>query len=404
MIASAMTHIRIPSRRPEDWRRLLADPVRHWRQGYSAYELANAWQAADGLPPPVSAALGPAPFGALEVLLAFPEHKVSVPGRGGDSATDLFVLGRSAAGELVTIAVEGKVSESFDKPVSEWLTDPRGNRENRQRRLDGLAALLELRAADLADAPYQLLHRAVVPLLEARRFSAEHAVLLVHSFSAEREHLDEYQTFAGLFDLSGQPGVVESVGPRHGVELYLCWVADEPRAQLHAGEPERVLLEALDWLRDTYREHRFFKERDVEALLQRRMTELFEERRSNWRVYENHRVRGKQLDLAVVDRHNPSDVVLGIELKFEPDPARAGADIRGDTAKLPVCSAEEIEGDIQQITRCVAEGIINVGYAMLLDEGGHWRTRRKAPRGECQLWGKDSDKRMAPALYRIRVG
>lgn len=67
-------------------------------------------------------------------------------------------------------------------------------------------------------------------------------------------HLDEYQTFAGLFDLSGEPGVVQR--PRHGVELHLCWVADEPRAQLHAGEPEPVLMQALDWLRDTYREHR----------------------------------------------------------------------------------------------------------------------------------------------------
>jgi hypothetical protein len=54
-------------------------------------------------------------------------------------------------------------------------------------------------------------------------------------------------------------------------------------------------------LRDTYGEHRFFKERDVEAALQRRMNELFEERRSDWRVYENHKVPGKQLDLAVVD-------------------------------------------------------------------------------------------------------
>lgn len=234
--------------------------------------------------------------------------------------TDLFVLGRCAAGELTTIAVEGKVSESFDKPIREWIADPRGNRENRQRRLNGLAGLLELHEADLADAPYQLLHRAAVPLLEASRFNAAHAVLLVHSFSPERAHLDDYQTFAGLFDLSGEPGVVQSVAPRHGVELHLCWVADEPRAQLHAGEPESVLLEALDWLRDTYREHRFFEERDVEALLQRRMTDLFEERRSDWRVYENHRVRGEQLDLAIVDRHNPSDVALAIELKYEPDP------------------------------------------------------------------------------------
>src|ERR1019366_1203962 len=104
----------------------------------------------------------------------------------------------------------------------------------------------------------------------------------------------------------------------------------ERRPQAHGGDPESVLLEALDWLRDTYREHRFFKERDVEATLQRRMTELFEERRSDWRVFENHRIPGKRLDLAVVDRNRPAEVAVGVELKYEPDHARAGEDMRGD--------------------------------------------------------------------------
>jgi hypothetical protein len=49
-----------------------------------------------------------------------------------------------------------------------------------------------------------------------------------------------------------------------------------PRVQPHRGDPESVLHAALDWLRDTYREHRFFKERDLEAALQQ-LTEFFEE-------------------------------------------------------------------------------------------------------------------------------
>ena len=398
-----MTRIRIPSRRAEDWRGLLADPVKHWRMGYSAYELAHAWQAAEEFPPAVAAVLATAPFGALELLFAFPEHKVRVPGRGGVSATDLFALGRSAAGDLVTVAVEGKVDESFDKPVRDWLADPKGNRENRLDRLEGLAELLDLDVADLHGIPYQLLHRAAVPFLEAKRINAAHAVLLVHSFSSERAHLDEYQAFARLFAVSGQPGVIESAGSRDGVQRHVCWVSDQVRSQAHRGDPESVLLEALDWLRQTYRAHRFFKERDVEAALQQRMTELFEERRSDWRVYENHRVPGKQLDLAVVDRRRPREVVLGIELKYEPDHARAGEDMRGDTAKLPVCLAGEIKKDVEQVERCATEGLIEVGYALLLDEAGYWRTRRTPPGGDCHLWGKDTDKRMAPALYVSRA-
>jgi hypothetical protein len=43
---------------PDDWRALLADPVKHWRTGYSARTLAYCWEAADGFHPEVAAALG----------------------------------------------------------------------------------------------------------------------------------------------------------------------------------------------------------------------------------------------------------------------------------------------------------------------------------------------------------
>ena len=397
-----MTRIRIPTRRPEDWRALLADPATQWRVGRSAYELAHAWQAADTFPPKVAQALATGSFAPIEMLFGFPEHKVKIEGRGGGSASDLFVVARRARdGGLVTIAVEGKVGESFDRPVSDWLAVEKN--ENRKKRLDGLAELLGLEVEKLSQIPYQLLHRAVAPILEARRLNAQDAVLLVHSFSTAQAHIDEYRTFVQLLGAPGEVGVVEPVGVRHGVQLHVCWVADEPVAQAHDGDPESVLLQALDWLRDTYRDHRFFKERDVEAALQQRMNELFEERRSDWRVYENHRVPGKQLDLAVVDRRHPGVVALGVELKYEPDHSRAGGDMRGDTAKFPVCLAEEIARDVESIRRCAAEGLIDVGYALLLDEGGYWRTRQTPPQGDCQLWGSDTDRRRGPAMFVTRV-
>jgi hypothetical protein len=397
-----VTRIRIPTRMPEDWRILLADPVRHWRAGYSAYELAHAWQAAAEFPPAIAAALSTA-FGVVELLFAFPEHKVGVPGRGGDSATDLFAVGRTAVGELVTIAVEGKVGESFDKPVSEWLRDHSGDHDNRRTRLTGLAQILGLDLVDLDDVPYQLLHRAAVAFLEAKRLNAAHAVLLVHSFSPERAHFEDYRAFARLLGAEGAANLVEGVGSRDSVDRYVCWVADSRVAQPHEGEPEQILLDSLEWLRVTYREHRFFKERDVEAALQRRMTDIFEERRSDWRVFENHRVPGKRLDLAIVDRRRPADVALGVEVKYEPDHARAGHDMRGDTDKFPVCLAEEIAKDAREIERCVANGVMAIGYALLIDEAGYWRSRRTPPPGHCQLWGADTKSRMAPAVFVTRA-
>lgn len=312
-----------------------------------------------------------------------------------------MIARRVPDGGLITIAVEGKVGESFDLPVSEWLVNAKD--ENRTKRLDWLARLLGLEADRLGEIPYQLLHRAAAPIIEAKRLNAEDAVLLVHSFSKEKAHLGGYQEFVRLLGAAGETDIVESVGARHGVQLHVCWVADEPVPEAHDGDPETVLLQALDWLRDTYREHRFFKERDVEAVLQRRMNELFEERRADWRVYENHKVPGKQLDLAVVDRHHPGAVVLGVELKYEPDHGRAGADMRGDTAKFPVCFAEEIGRDVASVRRCVAERLVDVGYALLLDEGGYWRTRQTRPQGDCRLWGSDSERRRAPAMFVTRI-
>ena len=64
--------------------------------------------------------------------------------------------------------------------------------------------------------------------------------------------------------------------------------------------------------------------------------------------------------------------------------------MRGDTAKFPVCFAEGIARDVASVRRCVAEGLIDVGYALLLDEGGYWRTRQIPPQGECRLWGSDT--------------
>lgn len=36
----------IPTTGPDDWKALLADPEKHWRQGYSAMSAALSWEAA----------------------------------------------------------------------------------------------------------------------------------------------------------------------------------------------------------------------------------------------------------------------------------------------------------------------------------------------------------------------
>jgi len=397
-----MAKVYVPCRRPESWRPLLTSPQIHWRIGRSAYELAHSWQGATGFPASIVRVMDESPFNELhdlELLLALPERAVALPGGLAASRIDVFALARGSDG-LVAVGVEGKEREPFDVKVQKWLA---ADGPGRAKRLEYLARVLQLTADDLAEIEYQLVHRTVATILEARRFSAQRAVVLIHSFSGDRlTSFDAFHRFARLLETDVQPGRIARVGLRDELELYLVWVPDTPRPQNHAGAPEGVLLEALGWLRDAYREHRFFKERDVEATLQQRMSELFEERRSDWRVYESFRIPGKLLDLAVVDRRDLTTVRLAVELKYEPARARGERDLLA--RKFPVVAWSEVIKDVEDLRRAVADRVTDIGYALLLDEGGYWRDRRREPSfGAWDHWGVVGKDGLDPAVLMTRL-
>ena len=220
--------IYVPAQAPEDWKRFLAEPEKHWKPGYSAYALAHAWQdAPGGFPERVREVLiRPAgPFPGIEPLLALPEHKVSLPPRGArPSQNDLWVLAR-AGDELVSIAVEGKVNESFGPTVEEWGPE---TSEGKKERFAFLKNKLGLMAVP-ATVRYQFLHRAVSAVLEAVRFKAGHAVMLVHSFSAENRGFEDYENFLSLFGVPGRLDAVATTPLPGGMPLHLGWVRDKLR-------------------------------------------------------------------------------------------------------------------------------------------------------------------------------
>ncbi|NQU08520.1 MAG: hypothetical protein HQ583_08160, partial [Candidatus Abyssubacteria bacterium] len=99
-----MGHIYIPTKNADDWQSLLADPDKHWRTGYSAKALAHCWEDADGFPPEITGLFsesGTPVFENLEFLLAFPEHKVPLPGGRRPSQNDIFVLAKAGDGQLI---------------------------------------------------------------------------------------------------------------------------------------------------------------------------------------------------------------------------------------------------------------------------------------------------------------
>jgi hypothetical protein len=222
-----MPAIYVPSSGPHDWQWLLAKPGLHWKHGRSAMALADAWEAAANWPVEVGAALDAAGFRGLEPLLALPEHQVPLPGGSTASQTDLFVLARRPQGSLVSLAVEGKVDEPFgEQTVAEWRSDgSAGKQERLAHLLDLLALPDDGRTGGLV---YQLLHRAASALIEAERFRADDAVMLVHSFSPSRAHFDDFAAFAAA--LGGEPrgdGIVPAQTPGD-IQLHVGWATGTP--------------------------------------------------------------------------------------------------------------------------------------------------------------------------------
>jgi hypothetical protein len=211
---------------PNDWQALLADPVKHWRSGYSARTLAHCWEAANGFPAEVSIALAQTSdllLGDLVPLLAVPEFKVPLPGGSRASQTDIFVLARSSAGP-VCIMVEGKVNESFGPTLDEWRADASPGKE---KRLRFLLRTLRCGVAPGGEIRYQLFHRAVSAIITAEQYRAAAAVLLIHSFSERRTGFEDYKAFVRLFGVDAHGGVVQRLPAASNIPLFAVWVTGD---------------------------------------------------------------------------------------------------------------------------------------------------------------------------------
>lgn len=216
-----MSYIYIPAKNAEDWAQLLADPVKQWRTGYSARTLAYSWQSADGFPDEIKAAFSANELlSDVQLLIAIPEHRVPLVGGSRPSQNDIWVLARASTG-LVSIAVEGKVSEPFGPTLSEWLSE---GSQGRTARLAFLRRELNLNEALAGTIRYQLIHRAGSAVIEAKRFGAPHAVMLVHSFSPSREWFQDFEVFAQLLRAEVKINQVVYAGKRAGVHLHIGWI------------------------------------------------------------------------------------------------------------------------------------------------------------------------------------
>lgn len=218
-----MPKIFVPTTGPDDWRRLLASPEKHWRDGYSAKSAAERWEGAAGaLPQEIARQFEKAGLGPAELLLAVPEWKTPLPGGIRESQTDIFALIR-AAGGVYACAIEAKVEESFDKTVDEWRSDAPS--PGKLERLDFLCRTLGLDASRCGSLRYQLFHRTAAALIEAERFGCAGAAMIVQSFSPHRSWLSDFTAFTQALGAEATADAPALLTRADGRPLLLAWAS-----------------------------------------------------------------------------------------------------------------------------------------------------------------------------------
>lgn len=222
----------VPTLGPTDWRRLLAKPEKHWKRGRSALELAVCWETAretkSGIPDDVASVFNSqADLSAPNLLAAFPELVVSLPGGGFGSHNDLWAL-VAVSGGIASLAVEAKAGEPLGELVEDWLRVEKA--DNRHSRLAGLQALLGIPNVDLTPIRYQILHRTASALIQAQRFRTSFAVLLVHSFSWERDEASwhDFQRFCRVMGAEPEQGRLVRAPVATALPLYVGWATSPP--------------------------------------------------------------------------------------------------------------------------------------------------------------------------------
>ena len=229
------SRLAVPLLRPEDVIPHLGKPS-HWKQGRSAKSLADKWFFDGAFPPAIQALLNQSPcLAAAEMLDGWLERETDLrDGRSTPSQTDLLAL-IGIGDELAVLGIEAKVDESFGPLVSEWLKEATTGKRDR---LASLCDLFRLPPAAIGHLRYQLLHRTAATVLEAKRFRARKAVLIVQSFCPKATGLSDATAFCKAIGLSGLERD-RLIGPAHiaGVDLWVGWAADTvpaPRENMSA--------------------------------------------------------------------------------------------------------------------------------------------------------------------------
>ena len=188
----------------------------HWKEGRSAKSLVDQWWSANAIPESIMTMLRQAPeWEDAELIDAFIERGTDLAdGRPSHSQSDLLaVLGM--ADRIGVLAIEAKVDEEFDKTVDEWR---KGSGLGKATRLEKLCSLLGFRSDAVGDLRYQLFHRTASAIIEAKRYRARQAAMIVQSWSPLHVGFADFCDFFAVMGLAGlQRGQISDVVTIDGV-------------------------------------------------------------------------------------------------------------------------------------------------------------------------------------------
>lgn len=158
---------------------------------------------------------------------------------------------------------------------------------------------------------------------------------------------------------------------------------------------EELFNSAVKWLKENYRNHTFYLERDIVWTLQNKLLDIIKANKLPFDVFNDitiyrwtdnsNKKRKIAPDLIIICKDKvqrtqrnlikglelPAELVL--ELKYQPSYKRKEIDI--PRTKFPAVfwsngSSSTIIGDIKRISKCIQCGKTNIAYAMFIDEGG----------------------------------
>lgn len=222
-----MTRIFVPSRGTKDWKRVYKNPGRQWQKGYPGRALAHCWERADGLPNEISTLFstsGMPSFRSVDPLIVFLDYQVPTP--TGAAHHDLFCLAKDRTGQLVSMAVMGKVLAPFGPSVKKWR---KAHAKDAEERLAALQTTLGVNGGIPDDMPFALISHAALAVLTARQFNALTAVLLIHAFGQKPDWVEEYDRFLGLFHAQRTMSGLHLLRHTQGVSLYCGWAEGDAK-------------------------------------------------------------------------------------------------------------------------------------------------------------------------------